>query len=52
MSDVFFEATQEFKCPCGCGKRLRLTLKKTDEAGWETLVTSGSKTVCSLEQDI
>ena len=53
MSIVFFDQENVFECPCGCRKKLRLSIQQTESYGWNAFVIDNQKIIISVgENDV
>ena len=51
MSYVVFDQEKEFMCPCGCGKKLTLSIQQTEGYGWNAYVMDGQKIIAAIGEN-
>jgi hypothetical protein len=51
MSIVYFDQEKKFECPCGCGKKLTLSIQQTEGYGWNAYVMDGQKIIAAIGEN-
>ena len=51
MSIVYFDQDKKFMCPCGCGKKLTLSIQQTEGYGWNAFVIDNQKIIISVGEN-
>ena len=51
MSYIYFDDEKEFKCPCGCDRKMRLSIQQSEGYGWNAFVMDADSVLASVGED-